>query len=124
MADSHHGNPTSTVAPLLAEITDIHLPAPQLPAVLETGRLVTAGRASNLTAMLFRHPGVRRAPWCSACIPVPIPIPAPGLQAPILPLSSMVFAARKCSKCASLAALLPLILLQATHRVLLELPFQ
>lgn len=122
MADSHHGNPTSTVAPLLAEITHIHLLAPQLPAVLETGRLVTAGQASNPDAMLFRHPGVRRTPCFSACIPAPILVPAPVCRP--LPLSSMVFAARKCSTCASVAALLPLILLQVTHRVLLELPFQ
>lgn len=38
--DSQHGNPTSTMALPLAEITDIHLLAPQLLAVLETVRLV------------------------------------------------------------------------------------
>lgn len=66
------------------------------------------------------------------CTSNPGTVPAPlspslllvhsGAQAAVLALSSTIFVARKCSKCASTGALLPLILFQVTHRVLLELP--
>lgn len=71
--------------------------------------------------MLFRHPGVRCTPRCSPCAPAPAPARS-GARAAVLALSSMISAARKSSKCASTRALLPLILLQVTHRVLLQLP--